>query len=210
MGETDRELVLIAGPAIAPKTLRYLAIEIGASLTPEGTSIANPAAGMPAADPASPPNEINTSRDAPAGGGEVVVTERVALEVLAAERGGSARSMVAAAGSFNPSSLPENEYVVVRVRVTAVGTAEEPVVVSPFDFSMIGPSNVRFSPTGLISPEPALEGILFSGGTVEGMLAFEVARAERGAVLIYQPGTDDASEPRHLDGLRADAATSVP
>lgn len=199
-GETDRRLVLLPGIGVDPETYRYLALDDW-SVPPRGTTpVAEPVAG-------SPPNDRGLEAEAPAGVGAAVVTERLAIQIVEALRGEAAAELLRGANEDNPPPLPENEQVVVRVRVTAVGAVDEPISVSPLDFSLVGRNNVRYSQTGLVSPPPELDVRLFPGGSAQGNLAFEVSRADQGLSLVYQPIAFPGTAPRYLAAVPIDAAT---
>lgn len=141
----------------------------------------------------------------------MVVTDRLALQIVEVLRGDEATAPLKAANQFNPDPLPENEHALVRVRATHVGSEEGPLVVSPLDFALIGRGNVRYSEIGLVPPEPTLDARLYPGGTVEGYLAFEIRRNDPDLSLVYQPIDDPAAAPRFLAAVpTGEVATPAP
>ena len=207
-GETDRMLVVLPGTGADPQAYRYLAIEVGASLPPGGTPVADLAIGTPAAQPGTPPNDLGVAPDAPAGEGAVVVTDRFALQVLEVVRGDAASARLRAASLYNPGPLPDNENVLIRVRVTYLGPDEGPVAVSPVEFALTGRANVRYEMAGLVPPEPSLDARLYPGGTIEGYLAFEVARNDPNLSLVFHPLAEPEAAPRYLAAVPTGAAAT--
>ena len=208
-GETNRMLVLLPGAGVDPETFRYIAVDVGASLPPGGTPVADPAVGAPAAQPGTPPNDLGTAQDAPAGAGEVVVSDQFALQIIEFVRGDQASEQLRAASRFNPNPRPGNEHALLKVRATYLGPTEGPISISPLDFGMIGGANVRYAASGLVTPEPGLDARLYPGGTIEGYLAFEVQRNDPNLSLVYQPVGDPEAAPRYLAAV-PDGGTSTP
>lgn len=208
VGEPNRELVLIPGAVLEPATLRYLALEPGASIPVGGTPVADPAA-TSVAQPGAAPSDAGTTRDAPAPFQGAVITDRFAVQVVESVRGTAAAARLTAANEFNPAPLPDNEHVVVRVRVTYLGPDDGPVPLTLLDLGLIGGANVRYSQTGLVPPEPEFDVLLYQGGTGEGNAAFEIRRNETSLSLIFEPMADPAAEPRYLL-IGAETATPTP
>ena len=196
--ETNRQLVLMPGVGADPETYRYLAINVGASLPLSGTPTADPVAGPQAAAPGTPPNDLGLTAESPAAAGTAVVTGRVAIQIIETIRGEEATARLQETSLFNPTPLPANEHVLVQVRVTALGPVDEPMSISPLDFSLQGPSDRRYAPTGLLPPPPELDVRLFPGGSFEGKLAFEVAANDPELVLVYLPVAIPSEAPRYL------------
>jgi hypothetical protein len=99
--------------------------------------------------------------------------------------------LIQAENSFNDPPAPGNVMVLIRVRATYAVTKDETARISEGDFKLTGSLNRVYSPyeegssCGVIPNE--LQAELFSGGSTEGNVCFQVPASETGLILIAEP-----------------------
>ncbi len=103
-----------------------------------------------------------------------------------------ANDVIARASSFPSTPVAGNRYVLVRLRVKAVGSGEETTDLADGNFSMTGSGNKVYEPygdgasCGFDVPDE-LDAKLFPGGFAEGNVCIQVPQSERGLILVFEP-----------------------
>ncbi|MFO7169891.1 MAG: hypothetical protein DIU80_017860 [Chloroflexota bacterium] len=170
-------LALITESFSFDDTQRYVAIDSGARIVPDQAAMAVRA------------TDIGRRREMPARPGETVTTGAWEVTLLEAVRGAEAADRIAQANSFNEPPEPGREYVLARLRVRAVGdeSPDTPRSVDGAAVRITGERSVVYDRPPVVEPEPALDGEVYVGGTVEGWVALSVAEGEQGLMLIFEP-----------------------
>jgi hypothetical protein len=164
---------------------RYVAIDPGAQIAPDPAAMAVTT------------TDVGQRRDAPATVGETVTTSAWEVTLLETVRGAQAAELIEQANQFNDPPEPGTEYVLVRLRVRAIGSEnpDTPRSVDSLAVKITGEQNVVYETPSVVEPEPALGGEIYVGGVTEGWVALSVAEGEQGLTLIVEPGfsfDDDA------------------
>jgi hypothetical protein len=135
------------------------------------------------------PTGPGTSRDEAVALGETVRAGDLEVTVLDADL--DAAEAVRAQNEFNDPPRPGNRFVLVRVRVRHVGDGEETIQASTSDVKLTGSRNVLYDNFGDASCGAFLEGELrgemFPGGTLDGLVCFQIPRDETDLILVAQP-----------------------
>jgi hypothetical protein len=174
-----------------PETRRFVAIDEGATLSP---------------DPALAeiePTDAGATRAGPAPLGTTVVSEEWELTVLEVLRGADAAERITEANQFNEDAPEGQEYLIARVSARYLGNGD-PDAASGIDqnsFKVTGASNVIYDRPSVVPPEPALDTYLFPGGQVEGWVVVQAPVGEAGLTLVYEPLFDFGSESLRFLGL---------
>ena len=214
IGETDLELVYFGASAEDAGGYRYLALEEDASLPVEDPPV------EPLVPVGTLPNEAGLRRLEPAPPGEIAVTDKLAVQVVDLLRGEDALARIREGDPDADGPKPGNEYVLFRVRVSAV-PSQGTVYVQSYQFAATGSRNLRHSSTSF-SADPELSYFirLFPGGTWEAWLPVELAADQTDLRLIYEPigtpprylaaevGADDGEEDDQTEDGAADGDTS--
>jgi hypothetical protein len=105
------------------------------------------------------------------------------MAVLEVVSGDAAAQQVMAASPQNAAPADGSAYLVVKVRAT--NTAQRPYEISPDDFAATGASgNVRRF-LGVEIPDPALDGSVEPGATLEGWVVLGQAADEQNLLMTY-------------------------
>ncbi len=95
---------------------------------------------------------------------------------------------------FNEPPAQGNKFIMIQVEV-ANTSAQSSILVSEFDFELIGDNRSVYTPSNNgcgVTPNE-LSGEAFQGGKVQGNVCFEIPAGEGGLLLIHQPDFDDKS-----------------
>jgi hypothetical protein len=145
------------------------------------------------------PTDLGRTREQPAPVGQTAVTGDWAVSVLEAVRGEAAWQQIHAANRYNEPPAEGFEYILVRARVRYLCSADQPARLTGGFFKTIGSSNVVRDAPSVVEPKPPLDAALFTGGSFEGWIVVQTARAETGVLLIFQPFFDfDDAQRRYL------------
>ncbi len=96
---------------------------------------------------------------------------------------------VLAENMFNNAPAAGNQFAIVRVRATYTGSSSD-----TFDglgrLNAVGARNVAYTQFETVSdcgviPDPISDATLFSGGTVEGNVCFQISISDAGSLLVY-------------------------
>jgi hypothetical protein len=184
VGEGEDQLILVYDPLFAfdEDVLRFIAINEGASIgvSPELADIE--------------PTDVGTSRGNAVPFGETATSEDWQLEVLEVVRGEEAWNRILDANQFNDPPPQGAEYVLTKVRVRYIGTADETVNISGSAFQSTGSANVMYDTPSVVDPEPALDAYLYPGGEYEGWVTVLAAEGEEGMILVFEPLFDWSDE----------------
>ncbi|WP_152541243.1 DUF4352 domain-containing protein [Kallotenue papyrolyticum] len=135
------------------------------------------------------PNQIGTTRAAPAQPGETAITEDWEITLLEAVRGEEAARRITEANRFNDPAPAGQEYVLARLKARFINT-DEPDAARNIDrtfFKITGERNVVYDAPTTVAPAPVLDAYLFPGGETEGWAVFSVPQGEGGLLLIFEP-----------------------
>lgn len=153
--------------------------------TDEPTATAEPTTAptaTPQPSPTPPPQGLSRSNPLPLA--EPAVAPNWTVQVLEVLRGDAAWQQVQAANQFNDPPADGNQYVLVKLAVENTSTEEEALQIGGSDFRMTGDRLIEYSSAFAAAPEPELDAELFTGGTAEGWVAFEVGADEGSLMLI--------------------------
>lgn len=121
------------------------------------------------------------------------------LNVVQVLTGGEATDLVVGASSFNDPPAEGATYVAVQIRATNNGGQKFRIDFN--DFAVAGSNGVIRRFIGAIVPEPALDGVVDPGGSIEGWVIGGARADDDGLILIYDSVT--------LTGDWADAAFAL-
>lgn len=177
IGAGEGQLMLIYDPLDLAGEFppRYLALEAGASLSPD------PALGEIA------PTLLGADPRAPVPLGAPAITTDWEVTALEAFRGDAAWALVLAANQFNDPPAPGLEYVAVKVRVRLIRPDDAPVWISESSFACLTGAGERLTTPTVVDPEPALDVTLYPGGEHTGWVVLQAPAGDTEARLIFQP-----------------------
>ncbi len=98
-----------------------------------------------------------------------------------------ATAVVLDTNRYNDPPTAGNQFAIVRVRATYTGSSFDSFDGS-YRLRAVGASNVTFTtfdPSCVVIPGPISDATLFSGGTVEGNICFEIPTSDAGSLMIY-------------------------
>ncbi len=114
----------------------------------------------------------------------------VDLEATIVEADLDATEQILARYEFADPPATGNRYVLLTVRVRHAGEGSETIVASSSDFRITGSRNILydgFSDNSCGFIEGELQGELFSGGEVEGLVCFQLPQDEVDLILVLHP-----------------------
>ena len=82
------------------------------------------------------------------------------------------------------------EYVLVKVWVRYIGTADSAGDMDSYSFKSTGSSNTLYDIPAVVEPEPELDVDLFSGGVYVGWMVLFAAEGETNLMAVFTPWTD--------------------
>lgn len=121
------------------------------------------------------------------------------LTVLEVATGDDANAMVGGASDFNEAPADGVAYVAVKLRAQNAGA--QPLRIDGNDFAIAGADGIVRRFVGAIPPDPALDGTVAPGETLEGWVVAAAAAGETNLVLVYDSVT--------LTGNWADATLAL-
>lgn len=177
---------------------RYIALQDGASVT-----VPDELAGIE-------PTDEGRSRQEPLPPGETAVTEDWEVSVLEVIRGDEAWARIQQANQFNEPPREGMEYVLMRVGVRNISTAERYLTMDEFAFNPTGSANVLHDLPSVVSPEPVFDTCLYPGGRAEGWVSMQVYSDETDLMARFEPAFEwfDDEQARFL-ALEEGASVSV-
>lgn len=114
----------------------------------------------------------------------------VKITVVNVVRGEKASQMIRAAGNSNPTPGPAQEYLLARVIFKFAARAEPHhynYTLDPSQFSAMSAGTRLYPAPALpLSMKPELRGVLQSGGSVEGWVAFIVPRSDHTPLMMFR------------------------
>jgi Domain of unknown function (DUF4352) len=168
------------------------------SLTSAGT------AGTFSGDKA-PASGPGTSRAEAVSIGTAVRTGDIEVTVLSVDL--NASDQIAQHASFPATPETGNRFVLVRVRLKAVGSGEATVQAGDSNFALTGSKNVIYTPydqkarCGYSVPDE-IDAELFPGGIAEGNVCFQAPQDEPGLILIVEPSLGAGNADRRYVALQ--------
>ena len=173
----DRSLILMIDVRHSPEALefRYVALEPSASLP------AIPRAAETAKE------KVGESPQTAAIPGREVVTPDWSVTVLRVLRGEAAERLVKDANAKIEPPAEGLEFVAVELHAQYHGSAEEPRLISPQQFSVIGPDGKPYARPIVVDLKPSLSRTLLPSGEHTGWAVFQVAPGDERAVLRFEP-----------------------
>jgi hypothetical protein len=99
-------------------------------------------------------------------------------------RGAEAAALVQEWNMFNDEPPGGSEYVIVSASAGYEGGEQETLTISQYDFRAVVNGVIVEPPFALVCDKP-LEGEMFQGGQIDGLLTFEVPQGATRIVLIY-------------------------
>ncbi len=127
------------------------------------------------------------SRAEPAPLGTEVAAGPWRLTVAEVVTGSDATDMVLAASSVNEA--PRDGFAYVAVRVTAVNDGDQPLEITGDDFALTAASGVVRRFTGVVPPEPALNGVAQPGESRDGWVVIGAPVDDDNLMLLYDSVT---------------------
>lgn len=154
---------------------RYVALDEGASInvSPALAEIA--------------PTDLGNDRANPAPLNQTVTTEDWQVTILEVIRGDPAWTMIQSTNQFNDPPAEGMEYILAKVRVRNISTADESEQIDDNWFETTGNANVLYDPPSVVEPDPALDVVLFPGGQYEGWAVMQAAIGETNLVAVFEP-----------------------
>jgi hypothetical protein len=152
--------------------------------------------------PASGPG---TSRAEAVSIGTAVRTGDIEVTVLSVDL--NASDQIAQHASFPATPETGNRFVLVRVRLKAVGSGEATVQAGDSNFALTGSKNVIYTPydqkarCGFSVPDE-INAELFPGGIAEGNVCFQAPQDEQGLILIAEPSLGAGNADRRYVALQ--------
>ena len=150
-----------------------------------------------------------TSRAQPAEFGIRIFEEPWEFEVLEVVRGEEAYNALLEANTYNDPPQDGFEYVLLKLRVRSLGTAEKAEEIGGSMFHLTGDNNVLYRYPYVVEPEPELEIRLYPGGEWTGWLAYEFGIGEENPLLVFGDIFDLDETGRFL-ALEESAAVAFP
>ena len=152
--------------------------------------------GYSVGDPVPPPG--STLDDAFPKGEVMTGSDGTQIRVVSIAR--DAWPLISAKNQFNNPPKEGNRFFMVRLEITNPPDALQSVTLSTYDFELIGDNRVVYTQfdegCGLIPDE--LDSEIFSGGSIEGNVCFELPTDEGGLILIHKPWLDFDEENRRF------------
>lgn len=132
---------------------------------------------------------------------EMATTPDWQVSVQEVVSGNRAWEVVIAANQFNDPPEDGMMYVLARVRLHFIGDNELGLYISGYSssFIMLDEEGLPHETASVSGLEPELLGELFSGGALEGWLAFQAPQGDLGnTVLLFQPRENTVENLRYL------------
>lgn len=140
--------------------------------------------------PAAPAEPLGGNPQNPLPLAETLVTSDWEIQVLEVVRGDEAMAMLKQVSAFNKAHEDSAmEYVLVKIRVKYVGTADTVYVYEKI-FRGTDSTNEIYKIVSFIDvkvPDPALKADLPPGGETEGWVAIQVGKDDAGVMLVVWP-----------------------
>lgn len=215
-------LVAACSPEVADPSDRLEATEVPAG-APTRTSTSAPNAmntqeptprptNTPLPTATQTPVPVGQSRGNPAPMGETVVVGGWEIRINEMVRGEEAWQMIQAANMFNEPAPEAMEYLLVRIYAKSNHSDDEEHSIGEGDFKVTGDQYWQYASydVGVVSPSPALDAELFSGGETEGWASFAVHEGEENLLLIVDELLNFSEDRFRYIALEEGATVTVP
>lgn len=147
-------------------------------------SVGAPVLAAPGPAPAiTPAVAIGESRAEPAPAGQPVTAGPWSLTINEVLTGDDAAAAVANASSFNAAPAGGMQYV--AVRLTAANTGDQAYAIAGEDFAVTGDSLLVHRFADVVPPDPALNGLVQPGESLEGWIVMPAVAGEGNLLLLY-------------------------
>lgn len=102
-------------------------------------------------------------------------------------RGSGAWTKIKAANMFNDEPKPDHEYILAKIKVTVNSVKDDAAFnISSVNFDAFDANNAEYNNmTFVVTPDPALNGQMYSGSTKEGYVAFEVRTDDAAPKMVF-------------------------
>ncbi|MBL8056985.1 MAG: hypothetical protein JNK29_09825 [Anaerolineales bacterium] len=207
-----RPFTAAAALALAALACQTVAVTPTPASAPTARPTITPAVAAPT--PADRPTEAGPaisglSRSAPFPAGAPAELPGWTVEVREVVRGEQAWRQLRQANQFNTPPAEGQEYLLVRLRVTATHGDSSPRPVQAADFKVTGSAGRRYFKASAVTPEPALEADLQDGESAEGWSVYLVTPGETDLLLMVEPLEGPLAEAPRFLALEAGAAVGV-
>lgn len=105
--------------------------------------------------------------------------------------GSRAWSKIEEANMFNDEAPSGKEYILVKVKATVRDVKDDKAVdFSQYSFTPFSGTNTEYEQAFVVEPEPAFSGSVYSGGTLEGYIAFLVDESDSNPKIVFEKEYD--------------------
>jgi hypothetical protein len=136
--------------------------------------------------------------------GEAVAAGPWQMTILEVLTGGDAAAAAVGASAANPDPADGMQYVAARIRVQ--NTTNQPFLIGPEDFAVIGSSGVVRRSAGISAPSPELDGVVPPGDSFEGWVLANAEADASNLVLLYDSATITGTWADHAFAISSGAA----
>lgn len=148
------------------------------------------------------------TRAEPAPIGTEITAGPWSLTVAEVVTGDAATEQVLAANPINEP--PRDGFSYVAIRVVAVNDGENPLVIGSDDFALTTASGLVRRFTGVVGPEPVLDGTAQPGDTLDGWIVLGAPADDTDRLLLYDSVTLTGSWADRIFALSDDATIADP
>ena len=115
----------------------------------------------------------------------------VSLRILETFRGQLALDRIKAANMFNDDPDEGKEYILVKVAISCIATANDKAYdLKSYSFKAFSSNNEEYSSKSIVEPEPRFEGKIYQGGNKEGWVAFQVNKDDPAPKCVFDLNYD--------------------